>query len=250
MAAQRSKECGPSTRNTFRSGTDPNCYPLAADLKRLPEHQVARRLAQLWSLILKQLEFFEVRTAPKRPFTRKRIEREAAKPSPWASSADPFHLKPKLPSVSFFRTMVKRGLMTLDGRVNIINENPFAKQRKMKPKVHRKESDVWRSRSRRPRSVEACSTESFAEFVSNALPFDVNGLLHVRELAEQRDWVNPRRRRQTDALGQQQPTNDHRRGKSRRRSASPLYLTYPILDRRWQRRRSTERRSGQDRRKS
>jgi hypothetical protein len=145
--------------------------------------------------------------------------------------------------------MVKRGLMTLDGRVNVVNDNPFAKQRKTKPKVYRKESDVWRNRPRPARSVEEFSTESFAEFVSNALPFDVNELLHVGELAERRDWVNPRRRRLTDALGQRQPTNDRRRSKSRRCSASPLYLTYAILDRRWQRRRSSERRSGRDLRK-
>lgn len=69
---------------------------------------------------MKQLQLFEARSAPKRKLTRKRIEREAAKAGPWSSTADSFHIRPKLPDVSFFRTMVVRGLMTFDDWVKII----------------------------------------------------------------------------------------------------------------------------------
>jgi hypothetical protein len=236
MAACRTKNAA-STGNPFESGTDYNCYPLAADVKRLPEHLVARRLAPLWSLLfMKQLYLFEGPTTPKRKLTRKRIEREAAKSAAWGSLGDSFHIRPKLPSQGFFRTLVKRGLMTFDERV------------KLKPLPRAKSK---RSFTHRPAvQIEAVALETVVGFVDNALSsFDVNGLLHVGAFEDRRDWSNPRRPRLTDALGQRQPTDDRRHGRSRRRSASPLYLAYPILDRRWQRRRSAERRSGQDRRK-
>lgn len=45
--------------------------------------------------VLKQLQLFEAPRVPKkRKWTRKRIEREAAKPSPFASSGDPNNVEP------------------------------------------------------------------------------------------------------------------------------------------------------------
>jgi hypothetical protein len=87
---------------------------------------------------MKQLNLFNAGGVPQRKVTRKRIEREAAKPSPWASSVDPVHRRPKLPTIKFFRAMAKRAQYVVAGLVEkpmpvAYYRQVFAAEAKLRP---------------------------------------------------------------------------------------------------------------------
>ena len=160
---------------------------------------------------MKQLHLFEGRSAPKRKLTRKRVERMAEHAVPWVRPR-----RPKLPDAPFFRSMALRGLYVLEGLI----EKPMPRAGVRQPSE---------------RNGKVTHFEPFEVRTYGDVDHFIAAFGPALGVADRRTNLDVRRRherRQNERRNERRFYNRRWIERERRHSDSPLYLAWPVLDRR------------------
>jgi hypothetical protein len=178
---------------------------------------------------LKQLHLFQGEAVPNPKLTRKRIERMSEHAVPWVRPQ-----RPKLPTAPLWRALAKRGLYVVAGLI---------------------EKTIPRAVAKRPteRNGKVTCFEPFEVQTCGDVDHLIAAFGPALGVADRRKNLQRREgeRRYERRLGDCRATtlgfilnddNTIELIKDRRQDKSPLYLAYPLLNRRWCRRRKTERR--------
>lgn len=172
-------------------------------------------------LSLKQLHLFNGEAAPKRKLTRKRIERMAEHAVPWVKPR-----RPKLPTAPLWRSLAKRGMFVVEGLIEKAIPRAVAKQPT--------------GRNGKVNYFEPFEVQTYCD-VDHLIAEAFGPALNV---ADRRSNLDDRR--YNDAVVSDRRwlyrRDWSRRFIDRRVEKSPLYIAYPLLNRRWHRRRKAKRR--------